>query len=178
MNPSLFRPAALALGLAALLSGAAHAAPTDSTFVSEAAAAGVAEIQTSQLALEKSTTPAVKAFAQRMIDDHTQANQALFDLAKDHGFDVPDQAALTSKAEKMMLQVQDGASFDAAYARHQVSAHEQAIKLFEEQSRAPTAEEPIRMYARQTLPTFQHHLEMAHTLQRTLPTDDDGARQP
>ncbi|MHC6225889.1 DUF4142 domain-containing protein [Pseudomonas sp. X10] len=178
MKPSLFRPATLALGLALLISGPAYAAATDGTFVSEAASAGMAEIQTSQLALTKSDTPAVRAFAQRMIDDHTKANLALLDLAQAHGFEVPDNAALTSKARSMALQVQDGASFDSAYARHQVNAHEQAIQLFEEQGRSPNAEESIRLYARDTLPMLKHHLEMARQLQDELPTDDDGARQP
>ncbi|MBA1200225.1 DUF4142 domain-containing protein [Pseudomonas capeferrum] len=173
-----YKPSLLALILAFMMSGPTQAATSDSTFVNEAATAAIAEIQSSQLALEKSGNPQVKAFAQRMIDDHDKANRELFDLAKDNGFDVPDEATLAAKADRMMLQVQDGASFDAAYVRHQVDAHEHAIRLFEAHEESATATEPLRMYAHQTLPVLKHHLEAAMQLQKALPIDDNGARKP
>lgn len=173
-----FKPSLLALILAFTVNGPAQADASDSTFVNEAATTGIAEIQSSQLALEKTENPQVKAFAQRMIDDHSKANRELFDLAKDNGFDVPDEAALTAQADKMMLQVQDGASFDSAYARHQVDAHEHAIQLFEDHEKSTTAKEPFRMYAHQTIPVLKHHLEAAMQLQKALPIDDNGARKP
>ncbi|MGH8438533.1 MAG: DUF4142 domain-containing protein, partial [Pseudomonas sp.] len=57
-----FFPTRLALGLCARLSVTAHAASNNS-FVDEAVSAGMAEIQTSQLALEKTESAQVKAFA-------------------------------------------------------------------------------------------------------------------
>ncbi|WP_191833526.1 DUF4142 domain-containing protein [Pseudomonas fluorescens] len=161
-----YLPSRLALGLCALLSAAAHAASNNS-FIDEAVSAGMAEIQTSQLALEKTESAQVKAFAEQMIKDHTKSNQQLLDLAKQHDFSVPDDAALTSKARKMMLQVQEGASFDAAYANHQVDAHEQAVRLFDEESRSTSDPQDLRHFAKTTLPTLKHHLEMAKQLQNT-----------
>ncbi|QHF29068.1 DUF4142 domain-containing protein [Pseudomonas sp. R32] len=163
MNP-FFRPIRLVLSLCVVLSASTQA-DSNNAFVSEAIGAGMAEIQTSQLALEKTQSPQVKAFAQQMIKDHTKANQHLLDLAKQHGFSVPDDAALTSKARKMMLQVQDGASFDAAYATHQVDAHEQAVRLFDEESRSTSDPDDLRTFAKSTLATLKHHLEMAKQLQ-------------
>ncbi|CAI8841039.1 putative membrane protein [Pseudomonas donghuensis] len=163
MNP-FFRPIRLVLCLCVVLSASTQA-DSNNAFVSEAIGAGMAEIQTSQLALEKTQSPQVKAFAQQMIKDHTKANQHLLDLAKQHGFSVPDDAALTSKARKMMLQVQDGASFDAAYAIHQVDAHEQAVRLFDEESRSTSDPDDLRTFAKSTLATLKHHLEMAKQLQ-------------
>ncbi|RYZ92929.1 MAG: DUF4142 domain-containing protein [Moraxellaceae bacterium] len=52
-------------------------------FVEEATAAGVAEIETGKLALKKSTAADVKAFAQKLIDDHTAANKALAVIAQE-----------------------------------------------------------------------------------------------
>ncbi|MNM92092.1 hypothetical protein D3C81_1044140 [compost metagenome] len=69
-----YLPTRLALGLCALLSAAAHAASNNS-FIDEAVSAGMAEIQTSQLALEKTESAQVKAFAEQMIKDHTKTNQ-------------------------------------------------------------------------------------------------------
>src|SRR5690606_1486471 len=57
-------------------------------FINEATAKGLAEIETGRMALDKSTAPDVKAFAQQMIDDHTHANHMLADIARQKNLDV------------------------------------------------------------------------------------------
>ncbi|MNJ46108.1 hypothetical protein D3C77_412310 [compost metagenome] len=64
-----------------------------------------------------------------------------------------------------MLQVQDGASFNAAYASHQVDAHEQAIRLFDEQRQSTSAPADLRNFATNALPALQHHLQEAKKLE-------------
>lgn len=64
---------ALLVGLAANMALAAEG----DNFVDEASAKGIAEIETAKMALEKGTSEDVKQFAQKMIDDHTKANQQL-----------------------------------------------------------------------------------------------------
>ncbi|MNC82924.1 hypothetical protein D3C75_1366510 [compost metagenome] len=61
--------------------------------------------------------------------------------------------------------MQEGASFDAAYANHQVDAHEQAVRLFDEETRSTSDPQDLRTLAKTTLPTLKHHLEMAKQLQ-------------
>ena len=51
-----------------------------------------------QLALQKGTSPQVKQFAQRMVTDHTQANQELMQLAKTQNLDLPTQVDAKHKA--------------------------------------------------------------------------------
>ncbi|SDO67683.1 protein of unknown function [Paracidovorax cattleyae] len=53
----------------------------DKSFRDDAAHNGHAEVRSSQLALQKARNPKVRAFAQQMVDDHTQANQQLAALA-------------------------------------------------------------------------------------------------
>jgi putative membrane protein len=60
----------------------AAVAGADKTFATEAAHGGLAEVQMGQLALQKASSPQVKEFAQRMVTDHTQANQDLTQLGK------------------------------------------------------------------------------------------------
>ncbi len=64
---------ALLFGFAANIALAAEG----DNFVDEASAKGIAEIETAKMALDKGTSEDVKQFAQKMIDDHTQANQNL-----------------------------------------------------------------------------------------------------
>ncbi|MDF5829331.1 DUF4142 domain-containing protein [Pseudomonas aeruginosa] len=95
------------------------------TFVSEASAAGVAEIEAGKMALEKSTAADVKVFAKQMIDDHGKVNAELRSLAERKKLEVEDDASLTDKAKATLLDLRD-ASFDPAYANNQVAAHEKA----------------------------------------------------
>ncbi|MNC59942.1 hypothetical protein D3C75_1097860 [compost metagenome] len=132
-------------------------------FVENAAQGGIAEIEAGKLALEKSTSADVKAFAEKMVADHGKANKELKALASKLDIKVPDDAELTDKAKKMILDLREG-SFDPAYANNQVNAHENAVKLFTEASES--ADKPqIKAFATQTLPTLKHHLEMAKKLQ-------------
>ena len=50
----------------------------------------LAEIQLGQLALQKSTNPKVRQFAQKMVDDHSKANDQLRQVASANGLTVPE----------------------------------------------------------------------------------------
>ncbi|HEY0892431.1 MULTISPECIES: DUF4142 domain-containing protein [Cellvibrio] len=131
-------------------------------FVEEVSAKGVAEVEGAKLALEKSSSPDVQAFAQKMISDHTAANMELAGIASRKNLEVSDEAELTTKAKKFVLEQRDGESFDEAYAKNQVSAHEDTIELFQQAAVSDDAE--IAAFAKQTLPKLQHHLKMAKAL--------------
>lgn len=154
-----------ATGLALLLSMASATAyaAAPAVFVDNASAKGMAEIQTSQLALEKSKSADVQSFAKMMIDDHTAANRKLAEVAK--GLQVPlaRETELMDRAKKMILEYRDG-SFDKAYANNQVKAHEATIQLFEDEIRTSQTPE-LTAFCKETLPKLQHHLEMAKQLQ-------------
>src|SRR4051812_7254747 len=99
-------------------------------FVEDASAAGIAEIETAKLALQKSTAGDVKTFAQAVINDHTAANRELASIAAKKKLKVSTEAELMNKAKAAVLKQRDGESFDEAYANNQVKAHEDAIALF------------------------------------------------
>lgn len=131
-------------------------------FVDEASAKGIAEVEASKLALQKSSSSAVKTFAQQMINDHTKANSELAALAKRKNLEVATEAELKSKAKAFILKQRDGESFDEAYANNQVMAHEETIALFKEGSNTDDAD--INSFAKTTLPKLEHHLMMAKEL--------------
>lgn len=154
---------ALLLGVAANL---AVAAPGEN-FVDEASAKGLAEIETAKLALEKGTAEDVKTFAQKMIDDHTKANQKLAEIAgQNEDLQLSDEATLMDKAKAMILKLRDGESFDQAYANNQVVAHEQTIELFQNYVEQGENVE-LKAFAQSTLPKLEQHLEHAKQLAAT-----------
>lgn len=138
-------------------------------FVEEASAKGVAEIETAKLALEKSQNETVKGFAQMMIDDHRQANQKLADLAKSKDMEVSDDAELLNQAKAMVLKMRGEASFDKAYMNNQVVAHRETIELFRRGVNAD--DEEIAVFARETLPKLEQHLQRAEQINGQLPEE-------
>lgn len=134
-------------------------------FVNEASAKGIAEIETGKMALEKSDSQQVKAFAQKMIDDHTTSNAKLATIARSKQLEVASDVELKNKAKAFILRQRDGESFDEAYANNQVMAHQETIKLFQRGINSPDPE--INAYAKETLPKLEHHLQMAQDLARS-----------
>lgn len=138
---------------------------SDAAFMKDAAHAGHMEVEGSRLALSKSTSSQVKAFAQMMVDDHGKAAQELGKLAAAKGVKLPDEPALTQKARLKLLGTHDGPKFDAKFAETVgVNAHEDAVKLFSKAS-AEAKDPDVKAFAAKTLPTLQHHLQMARDLQ-------------
>lgn len=140
-------------------------AATSNSFVDDAAQGGITEVEAGKLALEKSSSADVKTFAQHMVTDHTKANQELTALAKKLDIEVPDDAALTDKAKKAILEMRDE-SFDKAYANNQVAAHEKTVELFQKEA-ASSDNAELKAFAAKTLPTLEAHLKMAKELQAT-----------
>lgn len=131
-------------------------------FVEDASAKNIAEIEAGKLALDKSTYPAVRAFAQKMINDHSANNTELRSLATRKKVELADDAELTSKAKAALLKQYDGESFDVAYANNQVTAHRNAIEFYKDAAKSKDAD--VRTFAVATLPKIQHHLKDAETL--------------
>jgi putative membrane protein len=72
-----------------------------------------------------------------------------------------------SKLEK--LQGLNGADFDAQYDSDQLSAHKDAVSLFDRYSKGGD-DANLKAFATKHLPTLQEHLKMAEDLGRQSPT--------
>jgi putative membrane protein len=122
----------------ALATGAATAAVSvaEKKFATEAAQGGVAEVEMGQLALQKATSPEVKQFAQRMVSDHTQANQELMQLAKSEGMDLPSQVDAKHKSAMERLQGMNGSAFDTPTCRAWCRTMSRTLPTFRRRHRA------------------------------------------
>jgi len=154
----------IALAVPVLGFGADALSHSDASFLKDAAEAGMYEVEGSKIALQKATDPQVKAFAQQMIDDHTKAGQEVAALASQKGVKLPDSPSMAQKAKLKTLEHWTQSGFDHHYADGVgVSAHKDAVKAFTKAS-TEAKDADVKALAAKTLPTLQHHLEMAQQL--------------
>jgi putative membrane protein len=145
-------------------SGSAAAAamsPADQRMITDIAQANIAEIQTGRLALTKSQSPQVRAFGQKMIDDHTMAMQELQRLAQSTGATLPSDTDLMHKAIAAELGILSGDTFDRQYmSQVGVTDHKRTQELLEQTTRS-ASNPALRAYAQKILPAVTRHLDQA-----------------
>src|SRR5439155_12293915 len=107
----------------------------DKDFVTDAGKGGKAEVELSQDAVSHATNASVKSFAQKLIDDHTKANDELASIATSKGVTIPSEIQGKMKEAKERLLKLTGKSFDQAYVKQMVDDHTSTIKMFEDNSK-------------------------------------------
>lgn len=129
------------------------------TFVASVAAGNLFEIESGKLALDRTKSDRVKAFADRMIEDHGAANLKFKQAVS--------AANLTAPPEKLDAQHQavfddlkarDAGTFDKAYIDAQYKAHVETIDLFKSYVRGGDHWR-LRQFADELLPTLHAHLD-------------------
>jgi putative membrane protein len=139
----------------------------DKDFVSKAGMGGLAEVQIANVALQNAASADVKAFAQRMVDDHSKANGELQELATTKGLALP--AELSGEPKEMLQHLSSlhGAEFDKAYMKDMVEDHEKDVAEFDKASTSAT-DSDLKAWAGKTLPTLKDHLEHAKRVARKV----------
>jgi putative membrane protein len=150
---------------------------TDSGFMKKAADGGMAEVELGQLAVQKASSSDVKAFGQRMVDDHGKANEELKQLAAAKHVDLPQQPGAKHKATKARLEQLSGADFDQAYVDEMVKDHKKDVAEFQRESKS--AKDPdLKDFAAQTLPTLQDHLKQIQSIAPKHKTETSAMQKP
>ena len=135
---------------------------SDKKFVMETAQGGMMEVEIAKLAVEKASSEEVKQYAQRLVDDHTKANDELTQLASQKGVMVPhDEKAMMKGKDK--LSKLSGADFDREFMSLMIKDHTKEVKEFEEASNK-SKDTDVKDWAAKTLPTLREHLQMARDI--------------
>jgi len=142
---------------------AAKVSDKDQQFLRHAARDGLAEVQLGQMAAERAMNPEVQRFGQRMVTDHTKANQELMALAQSKNISIPKATDKKHQKTAGALAKKQGADFDREYMRDMVKDHEKAVQLFSTAAKEGQ-DADIKAFANKTLPTLQEHLQMARQL--------------
>lgn len=155
-------------------------------FVDMASQANLAEIRTSEVAVERATTPEVKEYAQMIIDDHTAAGNAL-KTAMSGAMLTPPSMVLDQQHQARLddITVEEqgsapdpetaGNEWDHDYMAMQIDMHQDAIDLFEDY--AENGENAsLKTFAESTLPTLRSHLDKAREIEGMV--DDNNIVTP
>jgi putative membrane protein len=135
-------------------------------FVTAAANSDMYETKAAEIALKRSTSPKVKAFAEHMIHDHAKSTAALKallgkgDLA-DAALPADTDARRTGLLDNLRSATADG--FDKTYLDQQVAAHDEANTLmsgFAEHGDNAA----LKGFAAKVAPTVREHLDMVKAL--------------
>jgi putative membrane protein len=143
-------------------------------FIRTAAMDGMAEVEHGRLAAQNATHDEVKQFGQRMVTDHSKANDELKALASQKKVTLPTTLDGKHKAMQDKLSKMKGDAFDRAYMAHMVTAHQQAIALFQKESSGGKDAE-AKAWAAKTLPTLKEHLQMARSIHEKVSGADKAA---
>lgn len=155
----------------------AGTAVSDKTFVKKAAEGGLAEVELGQLATQKASSDDVKKFGQRMVDDHSKANDQLKQVAAQEHIDLPTEPSAKDKATKARLEKLSGEQFDHAYMRDMVKDHRTDVTEFAHE--AKMGKDPaVKSFAESTLPTLREHLKSAEKIAPTQQKTSAKAERP
>ncbi|WGD51602.1 DUF4142 domain-containing protein [Bradyrhizobium sp. CB1650] len=146
------------------INSALGVAPTTVDFVKEVAISDMFEIESSKLAEQKGNAQE-KTFAQQMVTDHAQTSNDLKGLVTSGKVkaELPTTIDSSHQSKLDKLKVASGKDFSSDFDSDQVSAHKDAVSLFERYANGGDNAD-LKDWAGKTLPTLRHHLEMAQEL--------------
>ena len=154
-------------------SGGSMSAPTrnsspsssslDTEFITKAAQSDMTEIQTSQLALQKSKNKSVRDYAQMMIKHHTESSKELKPIAQSKRVPLPTTIGPENTALLTSLKKVNGSKFDQAYMQGQVQAHTKTDAEY--QKYLNQGQDPqLKAFASKIEPVVAQHLQMAQKI--------------
>ncbi len=159
----------LAMGAGPAFAQAPATANPDQKFVIEAAKGGLAEVELGKIATEKGSSPEVKSFGQRMVDDHGKAGEELKTLAKNKNITLPADIDAKDKALRDRLLKLSGDAFDRTYMAAMLDDHRKDLSAFRLEARS--GKDPdVKTWAAKTLPMLTEHLKLAQSANRAVGT--------
>jgi putative membrane protein len=137
----------------------------DKMFLRKAAEGGMAEVKFGKLAVERGGSEGVKAFGQKMVDDHTSLNNEMAPIADSMGVRVPKMVNKEDQAEFDKLSGLSGDDFDTEYLTLMVKAHRKDLREFRMEA-ASTPDPTLRDAVEKGEKVIHEHLEMVGKLAR------------
>jgi putative membrane protein len=150
---------------------------TDAQFATHIAQANMAEVALGKLAQEKSQSDDIKQFAQKMVDEHTKAEQDLEGIASKNNLTLPQEMSAQQKTQVGRLSKLSVPQFDSAYMRTMVMDHTRVSNALQYESYKVSANTDLKDYATRMYPSVSDHLTMAKTITASLAKQNKNGEQ-
>ena len=164
---------ATVLACAAAGSQAQSAGPTDPQIAEIVVTANQVDIDAGKLAMSRSQSEDVKAFAQEMVKDHGAVNKSATVLV--HKLKVTPEASDTNQSLKKGgadnlagLKKLNGAECNRAYIDHEVTYHEAVIDAIDKTLIPNANNVELKALIEKSRPPFVDHLDHAKRLQTSM----------
>jgi putative membrane protein len=148
----------------------------DKIFLRKAAQGGMAEVKLGQLAAQKGSSDDVKAFGQKMVDDHTKLNNDMAPIADSMGVRLPTNLNKEDLAEYDKLNALSGNDFDMEYLSFMVKDHHKDLHEFRQEA-ASTSDPTLQTAVNNATKVIHEHSMMVDKLARDkgVPMPQPGA---
>ena len=132
----------------------------DKEFLKNAGELGVTEVQLGTLAVERATSPELKALGARLVADHTKSNEELVAIAKAKGVEMTLEPTAVQKKMLADFRAKSGAEFDKELMEHVRKDHEKGIHTFADAA-ADSKDADIKAFAVKNIAVMKEHHTMS-----------------
>jgi len=140
---------------------------TDEQFARDAAQGGLAEVTLGELAEGQGSNAEVKAFAQRMIVQHSRANDELKRAAAKAGISLPNELSAKDRSTHDRLSKLSPTEFDREYAKAMVEDHQKDLAAFQREA-SSGKNDVLKVFAMDSLPMLKEHLNQAREIVKAV----------
>jgi len=139
----------------------------DKKFLANAAQGDKNEIALSEVAEQKATNPAVKAFAEKMVREHKEMWESMKPFAEKWGINPPVEVDSDHQKELDKLNGLSGKDFDKEYMDQMVSDHSKALSAFTDEAK-DTKDAKFKAAVLKGKTRVAAHKNMAYDLKKKL----------
>lgn len=136
----------------------------DEKALKDMAQANINEVAAAKIALSKAESSEVKAYAQKMVDDHSAALTKVQTVAEQKGVTLPTEPDAKHKTMAAKLEKESGAAFDKMYMTN-AGTMDHKMVLSKLQSDAKNIKDPdVKTVADAHTPVVEEHLKAAQQM--------------
>jgi putative membrane protein len=136
-------------------------------FLQKAASNDMFGMMTGMLAGDQGKEKKVSEYGQQLYHVHSRTSPAIETIAKHKNVKLPNVMDAEKKVLVDSLEVKKGKEFDKTFAEVQVTAHEEAVALYEKADKEVSDPE-IQAFIDQILPVLKEHLQEAQKLKNAM----------
>jgi len=132
------------------------------------------EIALGKMAEERASMSEVRAYADQLVQDHTNVDQTVVAMAQRGGAHLPDGAAANREGRRESAQAKElerklrsatGPDFDRLFLQQTSSDHEKLIRKLQ-QDREDASDDDLEALIDKTIPILEQHRELAQILMK------------